>query len=79
MKSGNIGIAIHAPRANLAHQVHAHRVAPERKEGRVPEAQNAAIPPDQIHRQRQHRVAEILANQRESVDRNVKGDDAGTT
>ena len=69
---GQDGIAVHAPRADLAHQIHAHGVAAERKEGRVPEAQNAAVSPDQIHGQRQQRIAEILADQREPVGRDVK-------
>ena len=80
MKSGNIGIAVNAPWADLAHQIHAHGVAAERKEGRMAEAQNAAVAPDQIDRQRQHRIAEILADQdRVRSWKCEKRDEAGTT
>jgi hypothetical protein len=65
MKSGKHGIAVHAPRADLPHQIHAHGVAAERKKSRVPQAQNAAVAPDQIDRQRQHPVAQVLADQRD--------------
>ena len=80
MKSGKIGLP-YTPRGPISRiEIHAHRVAAERKEGRVAEAQNAAVSPDQIDRQRQQRVAEILADQGESVGGEVKiGEDAGTT
>ncbi len=80
MKSGRIGIAIHAPRADLPHQIHAHGVAAQRKKGRMPQAQNAAVTPDQIDRQRQHPVTEILADQSDAVrPKGESAEDAGTT
>src|SRR5437870_9680717 len=66
------GIAVYSSRADLAHQVHTHRVAAERKESRVTETQNAAISPNQIDRQRQHRITQIFADERETVRRQVK-------
>ena len=66
MKSGRIGVAVDAARADLAHQVHAHRVAAEREERAVAEREDAAIAPHQVERQRQQRVAEILAEQRDT-------------
>ena len=72
MKSGRIGIAVDAARADLAHQIHAHRIAAEREEGAVAEREDAAIAPDQIERQRQQRVAEIFADQRHDIGRHVQ-------
>jgi hypothetical protein len=50
-------IGIYAARADLAHQVHAHRITAEREERTVAERKNAAIPPDQINRKCQQRKA----------------------
>ncbi len=69
---GQDGIAVHAPGADLPHQIHAHRVAAERKKSRVPEAQDAAVSPDQVDRQRQHPVTQILADESDSEGREVK-------
>ena len=72
MKSGSIG-SPYTPRGPIcAHQIHAHGVAAEREKGRVPQAQDAAVAPDQVHRQRQHAVAQVLADQSEPVGREVK-------
>ncbi len=67
MKSGRIGMRVDAARADLAHQVHAHRVAAEREERAVAERENAAIAPDQVDRERQQRVADVFAAQRHEV------------
>ena len=60
---GQDRIAVHAPGADLPHQIHAHGVAAERKKRRVPEAQNAAVAPDQVDCQRQHPVTQVLADE----------------
>ena len=69
---GQDRIAVYASRSDLAHQVHAHGIAAERKECRVSEAQNSAVSPDQIDRQRQHGVTHVLANERERIGRKMK-------
>ena len=63
MKSGR-SLWYDAVAADLAHQVHAHRVAAEREEQAVAERQDAGVAPDQVHRQRDDRVAHDLADQR---------------
>ena len=67
MKSGQHRVAVDAAGADLAHQVHAHAVPAEREERAVPEAQNAGIAPHQIEAQRQHREAQVFAEQRHEV------------
>ena len=62
---GQHRIAVDAARADLPHQVHAHRVAAEREERRVAEAEDAAVAPDEIDGQREHRVAQVLADERQ--------------
>ncbi len=71
MKSGNIAIAVHAAGADLAHQVHAHRVAAQREERGMTERQDAREAPDQIDGQRQHREAKVFAGQRDHVGRHM--------
>ena len=68
---GQDRVGIDAARADLAHQVHAHGVAAEREEGAVAEREDAAIAPDQIERERQHGVAEVLAEQRHEIARHM--------
>ncbi len=63
---------IDAARPDLAHEIHAHGIAAEREEGAMAERENAAIAPDQIQRQRQQRIAEILAHQRHEMVRHVQ-------
>ena len=58
-----LGIAVDAACTDLAHQVHAHRVAAEREERAVAQAQDAGVAPDEIERDREQRVAEVLAEQ----------------
>ena len=70
---GQVGVGIDATGADLAHQVHAHRIAAEREERAVAERENAAIAPDEIERQGQERVAQVFADQRENVGRHVEG------
>ncbi len=69
---GQHGIAVHAPGADLPHQIHAHGVAAQREESRVAQAQDAAVSPDQVERQRQHPVAQVLADQRDPEGREMK-------
>ena len=59
--------------ADLPHQIHAERVAAQRKEQSVAERQDAGVAPDQIHRDRDDRKAHDLAEQRDPVGGNVKG------
>ena len=63
MKSGRQRIGIHAARADLAHQVHAHRVAAQGEERRMAQGQDSDEAPYQIHRQRQDGEAEVFAGQ----------------
>ena len=63
---------IDAARADLPHQVHAHGVAAEREERAVAERKDAAIAPDQIDREREQRVAEIFAEQRDQIGRHMQ-------
>ena len=65
-------IAVDAAAADLAHQIHAHRVAAEREERAVAERENAAIAPDQIDRERQNGVAGIFSEQRHQIGRHLK-------
>src|SRR5450755_632918 len=65
-------IAVDAAAADLAHQIHAHRVTAEREERAMAERKNAAIAPDQVDRERQDRVADIFSEQRYQVSRHLK-------
>ena len=76
MKSGRS--SCRRPSADLAHQVHAHRIAAQREEQAVAERQDAGVAPDQVHRQRTDRVAHDLAEQRHRVVGQVEGLPAGT-
>ena len=79
MKSGSSRIAVDAARPDLAHEIHAHRIAAEREERAMAERENAAKPPYEIERQRQQRVTEIFAGQgddmRRHVERTIDGDE----
>ena len=65
-------IGIDAAGADLPHQVHPHRVAAEREERAVAEREDAAVAPDQVDRKRQDREAQVLAEQRDVVCRQMK-------
>jgi hypothetical protein len=65
-------VAVDAARADLAHQIHAHRVAAEREERAVAEREDAAIAPDEIERERQHGIGQILAEKRHDVGRHMQ-------
>ncbi len=69
---GQDRIAVDAAAADLAHQIHAHRVAAEREERAMAERENAAIAPDQVDRERQNRVADIFAEQRHQIGRHLQ-------
>ena len=69
---GQDGVAIHTTVANLTHQVHAHGIAAQRKEGGVTQTQDAAVAPHQIHRNRQQAITQILAEQGHGVSRQVE-------
>ncbi len=69
---GQNGIAVNAAGADLPHQVHTHGVAAERKKSRVSEAQDTAVAPDQVHRQRQHAVTQVLADECDPESRNMR-------
>ena len=62
-----LGIAIDAPIANLAHQVHAHHIAAQCKEGGMSQAQDPQIAPHQIQRHRQQGVTEIFTQQGDGI------------
>ena len=62
MKSGR-SLRYWPSRADLAHQVHADRIAAEREEQAVAEREDAGVAPDQVHRDRDDRVAHDLAEQ----------------
>src|SRR3984893_3324002 len=63
---------VNSARSDLPHQIHAHGIAAERKEGAVAERKNAAIAPDQVDRQRQYRKAKIFSEQRHEIGRQIK-------
>ena len=65
-------VAVDAAAADLAHQVHAHRVAAEREEGAVAEREDAAIAPDQVDREREDGVADIFAPERDEIGRHLQ-------
>ncbi len=67
-----VGISVHAPRADLTHQVHPDCVAAQGKEGRVTEAENTAVAPDEINRNRQYRVRHVFAEERDRVGGDVE-------
>ena len=69
---GKVRIAIDTAAADLAHEVHANGIAPQRKKGAMAEAQYAAIAPDKIERQGEHGITKILADERHCVGGNVK-------
>jgi hypothetical protein len=68
---GQIGL-IAAVAADLPHQVHAETVTPEGEEEAVPERENPAIAPDEVHGDGDDRVAEDLADQRDEPGRQVQ-------
>src|SRR5262249_25841655 len=70
---GPYRIGVDAAGADLPHQIHAHGVAAEREEGAVAKREDAAIAPDQIDRERQDRVADVFAEQRDEIARQVEG------
>ena len=61
MKSGESDW--YCPSADLAHEVHAHRVAAEREEESVAERQDARVAPREVERERDDRVAHDLADE----------------
>src|SRR5262249_43333760 len=69
---GQDWIAINTARADLAHEMHAHRVAAERKKRAVTERENAAIAPDEIDRKSEQCIAQELARQSHDISRYVK-------
>ena len=64
MKSGRL-LAVHALGADRAHQVHAHGVPAEREEQRVAQAEDARVPPHEVHGDGDDRVAGELADERD--------------
>src|SRR6185437_4889499 len=50
-----------------AHQVHAHCIAAEREEQSMAKRQDAGVAPDEIHRERDDRIAHDLAAKRDRV------------
>src|SRR5687767_8610488 len=65
-------MAVDAARPDLTHQVHPHCVTTQSEERRMPEAENAAIAPDEIDGNRQRRVAEILSDKRHGIGREMQ-------
>src|SRR5262249_22746875 len=70
---GPYRIGVDAAGTDLPHQIHAHGVAAEREEGTVAKREDAAIAPDQIDRKCQDRVADVLAEQRDEIARQMEG------
>ena len=60
-------MAVGATVTDLAHQVHAHGVAANGEKRPVAQAQDAQVTPYQIHRDREQRVAQVLAEQVDGV------------
>src|SRR5208337_3866084 len=70
---GQDRVGVDAPRADLAHQIHAHRIAAEGEERAVAERQDAAIAPDEIERDGEDGVADVFAEQLHQIGRDVEG------
>ena len=58
--------------ADLQHQIHAKRIAPERKEKALPEAKQTGKSPQDIHPDRQNCISEVLAVEIDGEIRNVE-------
>ena len=69
---GQNRIGIDPAGTDLPHQVHAHGVAAQREEGAVAERQDAGVAPDQVDRERQYGVANVFAEQRDQIGRDVQ-------
>ncbi len=65
-------MAVDAAVADLAHQVHAHRVAAEREERAMAEREDPGVAPDQVERQREQGEADVLAEQRDQIVRQMQ-------
>src|SRR5437868_5440132 len=62
---GKDRIGVNAPIPDLAHQIHAHDIAAERKERGMTQRQDADITPHQIERQGEHSEGQVFAEQRD--------------
>ncbi len=60
---GQNGIAVDAPRANLAHQIHAHGISTQAKKAACPRLRIPQYPQMRSRRKGQHAVAQILAEE----------------
>src|SRR5579862_223986 len=69
---GQDRVAVDAARTDLPHQIHPDRVSSKRKKSGVAKAQNSAVTPNQIDRQCQERITEILTNERKPVGGNME-------
>ncbi len=66
-------VAVDAAIADLTHQIHAHRIAAETEEGGMAQAEDTQIAPDQIHRDGEQRIGQILAEQGHRVGGDMPG------
>ena len=66
-------MAVDPAGADFAHQVHAHDVAAEREESAVPKREDAGVAPDQVERKREEGKADVLAEERHQIVRQVQG------
>ncbi|MNT56085.1 hypothetical protein D3C72_1933650 [compost metagenome] len=62
---------VHSLAPDRTHQVHAHGIAAEREEQAVAQAQDAAVAPHQVQRDRCQRKAHDLADQGQRIGRQV--------
>jgi hypothetical protein len=65
-------VAIDPARADLAHEIHAHGIAPQREEGTMPEAHDPAIAPDEVEGHGQERIGQVFTEERDRVGREVQ-------
>src|SRR5487761_53739 len=69
---GQCRVGVDAASADLAHQIHAHRITAEREKGGVAEGQDAGVTPHQIDRESENRVAQIFAGNRNDEVRHMQ-------
>ncbi len=65
-------VTIDPARADLPHEIHAHGIAAEREERAVAKAEDAAIAPGEIKRDREHCIGQVFAEQHHGAGGDVK-------
>src|SRR5262249_18505053 len=68
-KVGHLCIAVNTARPDLPHQMHSHGIAAQCEKSAMPKAENACVTPDEVKRQSQYCIREVLAGERNRVRR----------